>query len=516
MADTIDVIALQEESAKERFDALDGDRTTTLDRARQCAKLTIPSVLPEDGHDEETRLETPYQATGARLVNNLASKLLLTLLPPNTPFFRLLMDDEVKAGIEAQGEEGVKQTDEAESKLIAVEQAIMKQIEREALRVPTFTSMKDLIVTGNSLNVKTETGLKTYKLTNYVVLRDFEGNVLEIVTRETVKKESLPENIVTQLGDEITEGDVGVYTRAVLKSGTWYEYQHVGSVLVEGSLAQLKKDSPDFPYIPLRWSAINGENYGRGLVEQYLGDFITLEGLSQMLIEASAVMARVIFGKKPGGVLDIDELNDAQNGQFVYGDLEQDISVLRVDKGNDLTMASNMVEIITRRLEQAFLVASSVARESERTTATEIRYMASDLEQSLGGVYSVLALEFQRPLANILLGQASATLKALKIEPVIVTGIEALGRNAELDKLRQFNSFMQELGAPEITLRKLNVGTYIEKLANALELDTTGLIVSDAEIQAQEQKNREDALVQQGAQGMVEGAVTEATAPAQQ
>lgn len=45
----------------------------------------------------------------------------------------------------------------------------------------------------------------------------------------------------------------------------------------------------------------------------------------------------------------------------------------------------NMIQDLTRRLEQAFLVASSVARQSERTTATEIRYMASDLEEALGG-----------------------------------------------------------------------------------------------------------------------------------
>ncbi len=511
MADTVDVVALQEESAKARFDTLDGDRNTILERARQCSSLTIPSVLPPDGHDADTKLETPYQATGARLVNNLASKLLLTLLPPNTPFFRLIIDTDVKDAIKAQGKQGTKQLDEAEAKLIAIEQNILKQIEREALRVPTFTSMKDLIITGNSLNVKTEKGIKSYKLTNYVVVRDFEGNLLECITRETVKKDSLPENIATQLGDDVTDGDIGIYTRVVLRSGTWYEYQHVDTVLVEGSLQQYKKDDPSFPYIPLRWSAINGENYGRGLVEQYLGDFITLEGLSQLLIEASAVMARVIFGKKPGGLLDIDELNNAENGQFVYGDLEQDISVLRVDKNSDMSTAVNMIEVITRRLEQAFLVASSVARESERTTATEIRYMASDLEQALGGVYSVLALEFQRPLANILLGQAKSELDASKVEPVIVTGIEALGRNAELDKLRQFNGFLQELGAPEITLRKLNIGTYIEKLANSLELDTVGLIVSDEEIAQAQAQEQEQALVQQGAQGMVEGTVKEAT-----
>ena len=32
---------------------------------------------------------TPHQAAGARCVNNLANKLLMTLFPSNTPFFRL-------------------------------------------------------------------------------------------------------------------------------------------------------------------------------------------------------------------------------------------------------------------------------------------------------------------------------------------------------------------------------------------------------------------------------------------
>jgi len=514
MAETVNEVELLEESAKARFDQLDGERDVSLSRARQCAKLTIPSILPDDGHDENTALETPYQATGSRLVNNLASKLLLSLLPPNTSFFRLLLDDDIKEGMKAEGEEGNKQADEAEATLISIEQVILKQIEREALRVPTFTAVKDLIVTGNSLCIKTEKSLKVYKLNNYVVLRDFEGKPTEFVTKEIVVYETLPEDIRKQLGADVKDEDIEIYTRAVLKEGSWYEYQHVNSVPVADSMATYKDDEK-FIYIPLRWSAINGENYGRGLVEQYLGDFITLEGLSQMLIEASAVMARVIFGKKPGAQLDIDELNDAENGQFIYGDLEQDISVLRVDKGNDLTMASNMSEIITRRLEQAFLVASSVARESERTTATEIRYMASDLERALGGVYSVLALEFQRPLANILLNEVSSQLSKMDVEPVIVTGIEALGRNAELDKLRQFNGLLQELGAPDQVLPRMNIGTYIEKMANALELDTVGLIKDDATIAKEQQQAQENALMQQGASGLIDEGVKASGQPQQ-
>ena len=506
MADvSIDDI-LEETSAKERFNKLDNDRTTVLTRARDCSALTISSILPPDGHTEDDALETPYQALGSRLVNNLASKLLLSLLPPNTSFFRLIVDDEVKAEVKAQDETG-SILNEVEQALVNIEQAILKTIEREALRVPTFEAIKGLVVTGNSLCYKGEDTLSVYRLDNYVIVRDFSGNLLEVITRETVTKATLSEDIISALGEEELkeEGDLTLYTRALKKEGKWIEYQSVEDVFVTGSDTTYDDDS--LPYIPLRWSSINGENYGRGLVEQYIGDFRSLEGLYQLLIEAASVQARVLFGKRAGAQIDIDELNGAENGAFIFGDLEQDITTLRVDKGSDLQVPLNMIQDLTRRLEQAFLVASSVARESERTTATEIRYMASDLEETLGGVYSILSLEYQRPLATLLLKQSGINLKQQGVEPVIVTGVEALGRNNELDKIRQFNGLLQELGSPEIVLQRLNIDNYIQTIGNSLGLDTSSLIKSGEQMQQEQQAQQEQQLMQQGAQGMVEQGV---------
>ena len=155
---------IDEVSAKERFNKLDSDRASVLTRARDCSALTIPSILPADGHTETSSLDTPYQALGARLVNNLASKLLLSLLPPNTSFFRLIVSDEVKDTLsQAPGQENPEvggALSEVEAKLVQVEQQILKQIEREALRVPTFEAIKSLIVTGNALCYKTETSFR--------------------------------------------------------------------------------------------------------------------------------------------------------------------------------------------------------------------------------------------------------------------------------------------------------------------------------------------------------------------
>ena len=497
-------------SAKEKFSKMDADRSAVLDRARECSKLTIPSVVTDDGHTESDALETPFQAVGSRLVHNLASKLILALLPPNTSFFRLLPNPDAIDLAESQQEGGKA---ELERNLVVIEQEMMKQIEREAIRVPSFEAVKSLVVSGNSLLYKTEVGLKVYKLANYVVSRDFSGNPIEIICKEMVTKDTLPDDVREKLDDNKEAGSedntkVTIYTRARKREGVWYEWQEVEEVFVDGSDVTYTEEK-ELPFIPLRWTSINGENYGRGLVEQYLGDFRSLEALSQLLIEASAVMARVLFGKRAGSVVDVDDINNAENGICILGDLENDITTLQVGKNADLQVPLQMVQDITRRLEQAFLVASSAARDSERTTATEIRYMAADLEKSLGGVYSILSLEMQRPLAYLLLGQSKADIASLGIELVIVTGVEALGRNVELDKIRQFNQLIQELGSPEIILSRLNVSTYINRIANSLSLDTTDLIKTEEQLQQEQQAAQEEAMMQQGQGALMNSAAQE-------
>lgn len=101
--------------------------------------------MPPEGHTGSTQYDTPYQSVGARGVNNLASKLLMTLLPPNQAFFRLTIDDYdlVELGGDARGK--------AEEALARIERSATQVIESKAIRVPTFEALKQLIVAGNAL-----------------------------------------------------------------------------------------------------------------------------------------------------------------------------------------------------------------------------------------------------------------------------------------------------------------------------------------------------------------------------
>ena len=114
-----------------------GERESYLQRARECADLTIPGLIKDQGSSYSTEYPTPYQSVGARGVNHLASKLLLTLLPPNSPFFRLTIDD-----FDLEQLVGPEQRGPVEEGLAKIERATLQLIETEAFRVPVFEALK--------------------------------------------------------------------------------------------------------------------------------------------------------------------------------------------------------------------------------------------------------------------------------------------------------------------------------------------------------------------------------------
>lgn len=74
-------------------------RESWLEAAKQAAKYSIPAVMPEESELTKSRnkstLKSPNQSIVADGINNLASKVTLTMLPPNQTFYRFKMDDAV-------------------------------------------------------------------------------------------------------------------------------------------------------------------------------------------------------------------------------------------------------------------------------------------------------------------------------------------------------------------------------------------------------------------------------------
>jgi len=496
--DNITAQELNEESSlKALFDKRGGDRITTLNKARDCSKLTIPSVLPDSSFTEQSQLPDTYNSLGARAVNNLSNKLLLGLLPPSSSFFRLKESDELLEGNDGEPDS------EIEEQLSKLETRVMDKIETSGMRPIVHQAFVHLIVTGNACLLYEEGNMHLYKLDSYVVLRDFSGNVTDVILKEKIAYNALPDDLRDKV--EVTEDeqkkDIELYTRYYRNGSDWLTYQEVKNIIIDGSEQTIK--DKHLPLMVLRWSKINGENYGRGLVELHLGDFRSLEGLTQMMIEYSAIAAKVVFGISPGSPIEVDELEDVENGGVVVGNLERDVTRLSIDKQADLQVPLKMVEDITRRIGAAFLLQSTTTRDSERTTALEIQYLARELEDALGGIYSIISQEFQLPLVNLLLQDMKFDLGKL-VEPSITTGLSALGRTQDLEKLRQMNGLIAEV-SPDYLTKYLNVEEYLTRIGTALGIkDVQTLFVSQEQV-AQEQQGLTDAGVpnvpQQGAGG---------------
>lgn len=487
---------------KARYMKYNLNRSPMLERARECAALTIPSLLPPEGETETMVLPTPHQSLGARGVNNLASKLLLAVLPPNQVFFRLVISDHVLAELQV-----LNQKTEIEKKLNQMEREIMTWIETNALRVSAFEALKLLIVTGNALEyLPDEGGMKVYKLDQYVVKRDPMGNVLEIIVQEKIHPEVLPEEIQQTIKTSETytnEKTVELYTWVRREDNKWKVSQEAADIPIPSSEGSYPLD--DCPWIPLRWTAVNGEDYGRGFVEEYLGDFRALDGLMKALLKFAAAASKIVFLVDPNGTTDVRDLAKANSGDFKKG-RKDDVTALQVEKYFDFQVVQETRRDIEQRLSQAFLLMSSLQRDAERVTAEEIRQMAKELEDSLGGVYSVLSQEKQLPLIRRVMSQMKKRgrlpqLPKKVVEPMIITGLEALGRGNDLNKLQIFKEFIRDIPGASDRLKAVNL---MERAGTSLGIDTNGLFMSDEEWAALQQQAQMDQMTQGALPGVAQ------------
>ncbi len=481
--------------AMKRWKHLDSLREGVLKRARAAAQLTIPSILPEIGKDENSDLPQPYQSLGARGINNLASKLLLALLPPAQTFFRFSVDAEVADEIEDMA--GV------EDALRRRENKVMKWIERSNLRVAMFNALKQLIVTGNALVYIPKKGpLRTFRLDQFCVVRDPNGTMTELYIREEADPLTLSDEVraacdITSASEasgasgQKDQKNCEIFTAVKLKKGGKMVeyYQEINNIEVPGSRGQNKV--AESPYLVMRWSATDNENYGRGHVEEYIGDLRSLEGLSMAIVGFSAVAAKVIFLVHPNATTSIDDLTEAETGSFVTGALK-DIEALQLDKYADFQVAQSVVQDLVVRLSHAFLLTTGTVRDAERVTAEEIRMQAQELEDVLGGVYTVQSQETQIPMVNRIInimeaiGDLARLPKDIGVEPTIVTGFEALGRGHELNRIRTLFADIANTFGPETLQAYVKIGEALKKFATGHNVDIEDLFKTDDEVQAEQ------------------------------
>lgn len=506
-------------------------------RAEDAAALTIPALFPREGHNSNQEFPTPAQGIGARGVNHLASRLLLTLLSPQR-FFELQLDSEARAIVGAEDDPAIEQ--EVKESLVKIEREIHAAVETQSLRVPASEILKQLVVAGNVMMFTPKKGgLQLFRLNKYVVARDLDDNILAMVIKECISADALEgpalaasksdgvsdmplpsqKGKVTQLPSSSDGGEsVDVYTKIWLEDGSYSYHQEINGTEIEGTAGRSSLD--DLPYRPLRWTEVPGEPYGRGLVEEYMGDLLASEQLTKAIVEGSLACARLVGMVNPAGTTDPKDLNDAENGAFVYGN-EEDVSFLQIQKFADFRVAQETLLGISQRLSSAFLLNTSASRNAERVTAEEFRFRAQELESALGGVYAILSNEFQLPLINALMRQLaaqglipqlSAELKK-HINPTIVTGINAQSRGQELDQMRGAIATLQGIVGPEQVAGAMNLTALFNYVLTQSGVPNDQGIVKSEEQIAQERQAAQQAALMQEVAAKATGPIAAEAAP---
>ena len=129
--------------------------------------------------------------------------------------------------------------------------------------------------------------------------------------------------------------------------------------------------------------------------------------------------------------------------------------------------------------------------------------LSQELEAALGGLYSLLSQELQLPIVSRLMDRMSKDKRLPKlpkdiVKPTIVTGVEALGRGNDLQRLDLFLAEPIVVVGPQAVNQYLNVSDYFKRRATALGIETEGLIKTEEEIQQAMTQQQQEMMMKLG------------------
>ena len=511
---------MTEQTLAERFKTLDGRRQYRIDLARKCSSLTIPSVLPPRGWTEDAALPQPYSSIASRGVTAMASRMLSALMPLNdTPFFKFSLKN------------GAEPTPEIKSYLETLSYQVYNKIIANNLREIVFQALQHLIIVGDVMTIMDDDfNYRNLRIDQYVIQRNVEGKVIELIHLEY-----LPIDPTDEYGELVGTGNIEyrrgyqtIYCQYLLDEDgkTWYarKENEEGELVMEGEYSIL-------PIIPLRWYGIVGENYGRSHCEDILGDLSSLENYTQSHIEGMAAASTFWMGVDPAGLTELDDIASAGNGTFVPAK-STDVFCLSPAQtlSPQISATSAAVQEMRREVAEAFLMTSGAIPSGDRVTATAVRMIGSELETVLGGAFSAIARDLMEPIVKravfVMLNNGDMDERmyeqffekdgTLSVE--IITGLQALSRDSDLQKLMQMGEMVRNL--PPQALQTFRWDAYSKALISSLGFDPRMWVKSEQEVaqeqQMMQQQQMQANMQQQAGNAISSGLVNTASQAAQQ
>jgi hypothetical protein len=505
--------------AEKVYNKLATTRDAVLQTARELAEITIPSVFPPMGYVEGQYIGENNQSVGAWCVNTLASKLMYVAFPPNHSSIKISLDKAaIRNSKEAFAQDPVMVA-KIDGSLSALEKEHHDRFAATKLRLAYTQYIKQLLIGGNSCWEHEELDSPVvHDMTKYVVKRDKKGNQQFVILREEASSSDLPAHMKViaanvnreqWLNKDRWEQDIVIHKVCMRYNKdewlTWQEYQ--GEVIPDTEL-HIKEDKPN---LYAGWMVpMQGYNWGRSYCEEYRGDLWQVENYSSGLQDIGAAMAFTIMFSRPGSPTSPALLSRTENLKWLAGSAD-DLSVLQLDKGREAAFISNEIQEATRRLARAFLTMSSIQRNAERVTAEELRMMAQELDEAMGGLHANLAQTSQKAIMlravalheaeNPNLPQLPKGLTKMRV----ITGVDALGRSAEGQSLVRAAGTVRDVFGQE-GLKRIDADEFTRRVFASESVDPTGLILAVDQVQQNDQAAQQAAMMQSSAPGVAKEA----------
>lgn len=505
-------------NASSEWHRLKGKRAGLERKWLKYAGFTLPRLFTEEHWNEDyDELAHDWQSVGAQAVNHVVNKLMLALFAPSRPFMRLQADAKWLQTLPPEFEKSAVDEALAQAELEAVK--AMDSI--AGTRAKLYLAVANLVTLGNvciHLPKKKGDPPRIYNVAQYVIRRTGTGELKQAIIRECLAFDELDPKVQAAIRDNKSEGSryqpdtkVEYYRQITRNDRGGYELrQYVDKFQLGEEFAGAWADEASLEWRFLTWNLKDGNNYGTGLVEDYAADFAGLSTLSEAQIKGAVLASEFRWLVNPAGMTKVEDFEQSENGAAIPG-MEGDISLVANSKPGDLQVVGAVVQDYIQRIGRGFLLGSAVTRNAERVTAEEIRMQAQELETSFGGTYSSIAVGMQLPLSRWLLRNVNLNVAGTMIQITIVTGLDALSRSGDLDNLRAALLDLAQVGQIKQMVPELNRRAVTVAILSGHGLPTSKYLLTDEQVQAEQQAAQQAAINQETATQAVGAGVDAAT-----
>lgn len=496
------------------FKRLNGERSERLEASELYAYYTIPSVFPRADASDNSKGVGMLDSIGAAVVNHFSNKLVTTLFSPNRPFFRLMpdpMSKAVKKLYQAAEDGNAQEQDQAKnaltdlrSKFVKTEKNAVRYLERIGYRTSATNAAKLLVVTGDVVLRSTKNKPSTvYSMRDYVCEKDLTGRDVILIVRDSLAYGALSTEQQKMLEDSdfdtasvTASTPVTIYTSLELMDDGRYQ-RRTAIENIELPKVDLFTEK-SMPFTHLSWNLTKGENYGRGLVEDYSGSFHVIDKMSQHQTLLIAKLADLKIMVDPASGIDVEHLNSSETGTYVSGK-PSDVQPMASGMDAGIQYIEGIVLAHKRQISAAFLYQTGQVRDAERVTAEEIRENAAELEIAHGGVYSRFAADWQSKVAYDSVSALGEEMGDV-VEPQIMTGMDSLSRTGEMQAIRVWMTDLSLLNQlPEGMQAVVKGPEFAQYAAVQRGVDHGAFVKSPNELAAEQKAAQEEAMAQEKA-----------------